>query len=224
MKSLLPNLKRLAENPVVALIGGDPFLRSEIQKRLREEALGESFADMNFGQYSAGEKPMGEVLAACRDFPCFAPRRVVLVQDLEKLKKKEGSDLISYLKDPQPSTLLILEGAKADGRLEWVKVLKKNAEWVDVQEGSTPDAVAWVRECFSRLKGDFEEGVPEQMVEILGTSFGLLQQASDQAHLLAGPGQAVTLQDLERLFVKVAEENIFEVLDALFQGDQAGLH
>lgn len=224
MNSLLPNAKKLAGLPVVAMVGGDPFLRYELQKQLREIALGESFAQMNFGHFLAGEKPMADVLAACRDFPCFASRRVVLLQDLEKIKKKEGSELIPYLRDPQPSTLLILEGAKADGRLEWVKILKKTSEWVEIPEGSIPDAIQWVKECYLKLGGDFEEGVPEQMVEILGNSFGLLQQATDQLLLMAGPGNTVSQKDVERLFVKVAEENIFQVLDALFQGDRIGLH
>jgi DNA polymerase-3 subunit delta len=224
MKSLLPNVKKLADLPVVAIIGGDPFLRNVIQKQLREIALGESFAQMNFGHFLAGEKAMADILAACRDFPCFASRRVVLLQDLEKIKKKEGTELIPYLQDPQPTTLLILEGAKADGRLEWVKVLKKTSEWVEVPTGSTPDAIEWVRQCFSKWKGNYEEGVPEQMVEILGTSFGLLQQATDQLLLMTGPGKTVSQKGVEQLFVKVAEENIFEVLDALFQGDRVGLH
>src|SRR3972149_4369063 len=107
---MLPILKKaqtMPLDPVIGLIGGDSVLRQRFRESLIRRALPQGMAEMNLGRYQAGETPMPEILAACQDYPCFAERRVILLSDFGKLKKKEAEPWMAYLKSPQKTTCLI---------------------------------------------------------------------------------------------------------------------
>lgn len=221
---LFKDAKQCSLGPLIALIGPDPFLRLETRKILTDRALDGQMPEMNFSKYQAGQDEMGAILAACRDYPCFAARRVVLLQDAQKIRKKEVKEFIQYIKDPQPTTLFLLEADKLDGRLEWVKALKKCFAMMDMPETKRAEAVRWVVWCFEQEKKPWDDRVPEALVELLGAKLGQLQQAVQQCCLYAADRSSITFKDIEALFVKVAAEDVFEVLEALFIGNAIKLH
>lgn len=221
---LFKDVQKNPLKPVMALIGGDGFVRQKLRELLVDRALGEALRDMNHSKFYAGEDSLARAMDACRDYPCFAERRVVLLLEIEKLKKKEAGQLITYLKDPQPSTLLLIEGEKVDGRLEWGKLLKKTAYLVEIPEATLRDSVAWVRKCFEREGKQVEEGVVERLVGLTGNHLGSLQQAVTQTSLYVGDRKVINFEDLDRLLIKVSEENVFAVIDSLFAGNPSQLH
>lgn len=221
---LFKNAQTMPLEPVMVLLGPDPFVRQKLRESLIERSLGKSLREMNFSRFYAGEDEMARAMDACRDFPCFAERRVVLISQIEKVKKKDGEEIGNYLQTLQPSTLLILEGKKLDGRLEWVKILKKRARLLEIPEVGPSEGLAWVRKCFSREGKTIEDGVSEKLLELIGTSLGSLQQAVIQLCLYGGDRTEISLSDLDSLFIKVSEENVFAVVESLFSEDVSVLH
>jgi DNA polymerase III subunit delta len=221
---LLKSASKIPLTPIVALIGPEAFVRKVLREDLVKRALGASLKEMNFSQFQAGEDEMARVMDACRDYPCFSEKRVVLLRDVGKLRKKEAEEFVGYLKNPQPSTILIVEDEKVDGRLDWVKGLKKHAQWIEVLEASPEDALSWVRNCFQKEGKKAGPEVAERLVDWVGTSLGALQVTVTQLALYVGDAAEVSLEDLETLLVKVTDENIFEVIDAVFAGRLSDLH
>jgi DNA polymerase-3 subunit delta len=178
-------------------------------------------AEMNLGRYQAGETPMADILAACQDYPCFAERRVVLLSDLAKLKKKDVEAWVAYLKLPQQTTCLIAEAEKLDGRLDWVKTFKKSATLVDFSPLGKADALDWIKDCFRQEGKKWEEGVIENLLEWVGLDLGCLEQSVRQLALWVGDRPEVARKDLEELLRPISEENIFEVIESIFSAEPA---
>ncbi len=222
--SLLRNADQIPIAPLIALIGPEAFVRQKLKERLIERALGTAIREMNLARFQAGEDDLPKAWDACRDFPCFAERRVVVVSSLAKIRKKEGEEFIRYLTAPTESTVLIVEDDKLDGRLDWVKALKKRAHWVDIPEAELGDAQEWVRILLKREKKSAEGEVISRLVEWMGTSLGALQIALQQLAVYVGERQELRISDLEALFVKLSEENVFGVVDAMFRGKEAELY
>lgn len=218
------DLQNISLHPVMVLLGAEAFRRLERRQAWLAKALSPEMQELNFHAFQGGEDGVGAVLQACRDFPCFAERRVVLLKDAHKTKKKDSALLKGYLAAPVDTTVLILEADKLDGRLDWVKALKKSAFIFEVEPFSAPEAVAWVKGRWREQSVEVEEGVSERLVELLGADLGLLTQAITQLSLFVEEGQALSLAHLDELFVKVSEENIFEVLEALFVGNLPELY
>jgi DNA polymerase-3 subunit delta len=206
------------------VVGADAFVRDKLRQSLAERALGSALREMNFSKFQVGEDELSRAMDACRDYPCFSEKRVVVLFGAEKLKKKETPELLRYLQDPQPTTLLVIDAEKLDGRLEWVKALKKQGEVLEVPEVTREEAAAWARKCFEREAKKIPAGLAEELVEMVGNNLGVLQQSVAQLCLYAGDMETVELKDMEDLLVKVSEENIFEVVDSIFSENRRELH
>src|SRR5262249_51985931 len=113
---------------------------------------------------------------------------------------------------------------KLDGRFEWVKALKKKAHWIDVETCEAPELQGWIRDCFRQEGKRVGPEVVDRLLDWVGNSLEALQLAVSQCCLFAGDASEVSLQDLETLLVKVTDENIFEVIDALFERRRVELH
>jgi len=224
MLPILKEIQTIPLQPIMVITGPDAYLRHEMKKSLVARALGPQMPEMNYSQFQGGEDPMAKVLDSCRDYPAFAERRVIVLRDAGKVKKKEGGELIQYIESSQDSTVLILEGEKFDGRLDWVKKLKKVAPFIEAMELKIPEAHRWVEQIFREEKKSFEEGVPQALVEMMGANLGFLKNSVTQLCLYVGERGKVELRDVEALFIKISDENVFDVLDALFAGDRVQIH
>lgn len=223
MEAYLKSYADLPLSPVVVVLGPDPFWLHQVVSLFKDRALGEEFAEMNDSSFVAGETPLEQVLQACRDFPCFAERRVVWLKDAGRIKKKESKFLIDYLQSPPETTLLLISDAKLDGRLDWVKKLKKNALWVQLNPLDRQGALSFLQGAFRDRNLDYDEEVLDALVEALGTQLGILSQTVEQLATYLAEGERLTLEAATPFLKKVSEENIFEVIEATFTGDQRRL-
>jgi DNA polymerase-3 subunit delta len=222
--SLLKSADKIALDPVVALIGPETFVRESLREALIARALGGALKEMNYASYEAGEANLCRVVEACQDYPCFAPKRVVLLRNAGDLKSKDAEALSAYLDSPQPMTLLLIDDEKLDGRLEWVKKLKKKACWIEIPAAERGEAEQWVRDCLQKEDKQADPQVVAQIVEWIGISLQALQLTVTQCCLYVGEAPQIKRSDLEQLLVKVTDENVFEVIDALFQKNYVEMH
>lgn len=221
---LLKSLNSLPLQPIMLVIGPDPWLRQQICQSLINRALGSAMKEMNFAQFDSKEEGVLQALQACGEYPCFAEKRVVSLKNLEKISKNEVGPFKKYLEDPQASTLLLLETEKLDGRLDWVKVLKKQAHCIEFEAVSFHECIDWVKICLKRENKNYEEGVPHFVVEMMGRQFGMLQNTVQQLCLYMGKNDTLKLDDCSTVLARVSEENVFELIEALFSQDLAEFH
>ncbi len=222
--SLLNSASKIPLRSLIALVGPEAYVRHEVREHLVKRALGAALKDMNYGHFQAGEDEISKILDACRDYPCFAEKRVVVISEASAFKKKDAAELLAYFQNPVPSTVLIVEDEKLDGRLDWVKVLKKHSEYIEIAEAQPEECLDWVRRCFAKEGKGAESEVVARIVEWVGNSLSALQLTVAQLCLYGGERPEVCLEDVESLLVKVSEENIFKVIDGIFSGDVAELH
>jgi DNA polymerase-3 subunit delta len=220
---LLKSIDKIPLAPIISLIGPEYFIRKKIRESITERALAGGLRDMNYSHYRAGEAETGNIFQACRDYPCFAAKRVVWINDVSRWKGKEGGMLIEYLQNPPDTTLLILEDDKLDGRLDWVKKLKNKSHYIEVPMVSTEEAIKWVLHCLKKegKKGSIE--CVHQIIDWTGLLLEPLQLAVMQLSLYVGEGEEITVRDLESLLLKITEEDVFKVIDAVFEKDNRRL-
>jgi len=105
---------------MISLLIGDEFLRSRhIAKTvdgLRKNASGEIAAQ----KFSLAEDDFSTILKAARELPFLVEKQILIVRRAELLKEEELGQLESYLKNPHPQSVIILEADKvrAKSRLE----------------------------------------------------------------------------------------------------------
>jgi DNA polymerase-3 subunit delta len=163
-KALHAALKKRAFDPVYFFFGEDDFLKDARVRELVETAIDPSTRDFNLELRRGNELDAEALDAVLSTPPMLAERRVVVIRDVDKLKKESRKLLDRYLERPAADTVLVLvapAGAKADRPLtdrstpvefapltadRVVKWIGHHAETV-LQRTITPDAVTLLVEA-----------------------------------------------------------------------------
>lgn len=218
--NIFQNALQAPLQPVILVTGEEPFSRQRLINKLIDRALDPSLKPLNLNQFNLSEESLGQALQGARDFPCFAPHRILWFKDVEKLKKKDGEVLKKYLEDPVETTILILEATKLDGRLDWVKTLKKKAQIWDLPSATEAEALSWIRKNLNTIKKPIEEGLPQALIQIFGRDLKALEIACEQLSLFAAKEEGLTCAQVERLWRVAQPDIIFKVIEGLFEGKQ----
>jgi DNA polymerase-3 subunit delta len=116
-KALHTALKTRAFDPVYYFFGDDDFLKDARTRELVEVAVDPVTRDFNLELRRGSELDAETLDSLLSTPPMLADRRVVVVRDVDKLKKDVRALLIRYLARPAGDTVLVLvapSGAKAD--------------------------------------------------------------------------------------------------------------
>jgi DNA polymerase-3 subunit delta len=116
-KALHAALKKRVFDPVYYFHGDDDFLKDARVREVVEAAVDPSTRDFNLETRRGGELSAEDLDSLLSTPPMLAERRVVVVREVDKLKKDARKLLDAYLKRPAPDTVLLLvspTGVKAD--------------------------------------------------------------------------------------------------------------
>jgi DNA polymerase-3 subunit delta len=119
-KALHAALKTRVFDPVYYLFGEDDFLKEHATRDLVDAAVDPATRDFNLEIRRAGELDAETLDALLSTPPMLAERRVVVLRDVDKLKKAARTLLDRYLGRPAHDTVLVLvapSGAKPDKTL-----------------------------------------------------------------------------------------------------------
>src|SRR5579859_3070993 len=146
-KELPSRLSKGKAIPALLLLGDEPFLRDACRAQLIEQFVPAAARDWAVSRYSADRGETQDALEQAQTLPMLAPQQVVFLEDVEKVEKlgEKNRDaaverLETYLADPAPFTILVLEATELDLRMRLSKVLAEKTLVVDVCLGKDTSA------------------------------------------------------------------------------------
>lgn len=116
-KALHAALKKREFDPVYYFHGDDDFLKDRSVRELVDASVDPSTRDFNFEQRRGADLDAEMLDSLLSTPPMLAERRVVVVRDVDKLKKDARKLLDGYMKRPAPDCVLLLvspTGVKVD--------------------------------------------------------------------------------------------------------------
>ena len=119
-KALHAALKKRVFDPVYYLFGEDDFLKEQASRDLVQAAVDPGTRDFNLEVRRASDLDAEALDALLSTPPMLAERRVVVLRDVDKMKKGARALLDRYLARPAHDTVLVLvapSGTKADKTL-----------------------------------------------------------------------------------------------------------
>jgi len=107
-EDLMRSLKQGTVKPVYLFFGEEPFLVREaldlIVSKVVDPASREFTYDTVYGKGTSGQ----DIVNLAQTLPFMAPKRLVVVKEIEALKAADFDELLGYLQSPSPSTCLVL--------------------------------------------------------------------------------------------------------------------
>ena len=202
--------------PVYLLEGEERLLLDEAREHIEKVALSGGLADFNRDVLSGKDITAHRIVDAALTLPAFAPRRVVIVREVDKISG-EPDALIQYLESPSESTVLILCAEKLDARTKFAKALKKSATVLRFDRPKERDMPPIIQRRARAMGLELESAAVRVLVDALGSDVAGVVSALEKLWLYLGDkaGSKVTAEHVEDLISPVREESVFAFADAV---------
>ena len=216
-KALHAALKKRVFDPVYYLFGEDDFLKEQAARDIVDAAADPATRDFNLELRRANELSEEALDALLSTPPMLAERRVVVLRDVDKMKKAVRSLLDRYLTRPAHDTVLVLvapSGAKAD------KALSERATAVEFAPLTGDRLPRWVAYHAQHV---LERTItPEAVTLLLEAVGGDLAQLAVELEKLASYTQETIDERAVAAVVGVRRgESLGDLLDAVAAKDAA---
>ncbi len=206
--------------PVYVLTATDPLLVSRAVTALIDATVPPASRGFNLDSIEGKGSSAGGILNAARTLPMMGKRRLVLVREADTAGAETLSGLVPYFDSPSPETVLVLVCGKLDGRLKWVAAAKKKGF---VRELTVPRQLGgWILDEARRAGARIDGDAARRLEEVVGRDISRLAGSIEQLALFAGEGASITVEHVDALVADTSQRTVFQLNDAVGQGDRIG--
>lgn len=204
---------------VYLFLGEERYLiRQAVESLL--QTVDEAFRTFNVSRYSLRQTELAVALDAARELPMMAPRRLVVIDDVDATAELPDAALGAYLASPVPETILVLIAGSLDMRRKSATMLAKAATVVAFEPLSQPQALQWVEARVRERGCTIGRNALGALVDLAGVSLTTLAREIDKLVLHAGGAGSIELSTVEALVARSSEHQIWDLTDALVARDR----
>lgn len=205
-------------SPVYILVSAQPLLIERTVSAIRDAAVEPATRAFNYDIVDGKGAKGAQLLAAAQTLPMMAKRRMVLIREITAMAAAELTQLIPYLDDPNPSTVLVATATKVDKRIKFFSAAKKKKVIHELEAPRRLDS--WIKEEAERRRVKMRPPAVRRLADAVGKDLSRLALSIDQLALYAGD-RPVEVEDVEDLVANTRERSVFELTDAIGVGDTA---
>ncbi|MBQ7634118.1 MAG: DNA polymerase III subunit delta [Bacteroidaceae bacterium] len=215
-ESVMADVRAGNIKPVYLLMGTENYYIDRLEAELVDALVPEGLRDWAMITLFGAETDVETVVTTARGFPMGGDRLVVVLKEAQNLQ--EFARLETYLKQPQPTTVLLItyRGGVADGRTKAVQLIKKQGvvyESAKVYENKLP---AFITSYLKAKNLTIEPAAANLMAEHIGADLSRMAGELDKLAIALPEGQNKVSAELVAGHIGVSKEfNIFELTDAL---------
>ncbi len=200
--------------------GPEDLLKDEALKGLLDRVLDPSLRDFNLDLRSAGQLDADGLFALCTTLPMMADRRVVVLREIEALKRKPKvrGALLDYLARPAPDTILVMIQGSNDETED--KDLAKAAVSVAFVPLPEERALKWLDRRARALGLELPDDAARHLVRAVGGEIAGIAAELDKLAALPA-GEPLTVERVGELMGVRHGETIFDWRDAVME-DRTG--
>src|SRR5262245_4195854 len=134
VEKIITEWKKRDFKPVYWLEGDEEYFIDKAVNYAEHSLLNDSEACFNLSVFYGRDTSWADVVNACRRYPMFAERQVVLLKEAQHMRDIEK--LESYIENPLSSTVFVVsyKDKKVDGRSKLAKLLKQKAVYITAKK------------------------------------------------------------------------------------------
>ncbi len=206
--------------PLYFFFGEEPYLISQAVNYLKVCCLHGGAADFNFNSYYASDVEISQVRDEVETLPMMAPRRVVLLREIQDLTDKEWAVLEPLFETPVDSTVFILVGSKIDKRKKFYKLLYEQAVHVEFKKPFENQIPGWIRHICKGHELTISDEAIQLVHRLVGNQLTEIESEVVKLKDYLGTRTHVELEDVAQCVSKKREENVFDLTEKIAEGDR----
>lgn len=220
-EKILTDWKKGQYKPVYWLEGEESYPIDKLVNYAEHKILPESEASFNLSIFYGRDANWADVVNACRRYPMFAERQVVLLKEAQNMR--DIDKLEAYIEQPLSSTIFIVahKEKKVDGRSKLARLLKEKAVLLTTKKLYDNQVPDWAQNIIAEKGLTINPRALALLVDHIGNDLSRIENEVEKISVNLGNRKNITEEDIEQ-FVGVSKEfNAFELNDALARRDLA---
>ena len=200
-------------SPCYLVYGAERFFVDKILSWFLEKGINPELRDFNCNRFEGEKSQIKEVLLIARSSPMAGPRRIIVLESVDKVVDPDEY-LLHYLAAPVLSTTIIFVAEKPDMRTKLFLKLKKQATLIHCQPLWDNEIPSYIWQEAKRRGILLSEDSVLFLKEHLGKNLLLIQTELDKLSIHSGK-EEVSLDTVAQVISGEREHTIFELLDAV---------
>ena len=202
--------------------GDDASVVAQEVRTLLAEVVGDldhALVVEEIGGGAGDELSVGAVVDACLTPPFLVDRRVVVVREAGRLLTADVPRLVEVVKDPLPSTVLVLVGGGGTVPAPLVKAVNAAGRIIDVTTSKAGDRKAWLHEHLRGAPVKLEPAAADLLAGHVGEDLGRVEGLLGALSAAYGQGARISAEDLAPYLGEAGNVPRYELTDAIDKGD-----
>lgn len=222
VKDIIDQIERGKIAPVYFLMGEEPYYIDGISNFIENHVLNEEEREFNQMILYGKDVSIEEIVGNAKRYPMMSDRQVVIVKEAQELSRTI-ENLVSYVENPQPSTVLVLcyKYKKLDARKKLAKSIKAKGilfESNKLYESQVPD---WIRRVLAGKGYTITPKASQMLTEFLGNDLSKVHNEIEKLQLIIKPEEQITPQLIEENIGISKDFNNFELQSAIAENNRA---
>jgi DNA polymerase-3 subunit delta len=221
VEKIISDWKKKSFKPVYWLEGEEEYFIDKAVDFAEHHILNESENSFNLSIFYGKDANWADVVNACRRYPMFAERQVVLLKEAQQMKDVEK--LESYIENPLSSTVFVVsyKEKKLDARKKFAKLVKEKGVLVTTKKMYDNQLPQWTQELLQSKGLTITQKGLALLVEHIGNDLVRIENEIDKLSVNLGKRINITEDDIEQYVGVSKEYNVFELQSALAAKDLA---
>jgi DNA polymerase-3 subunit delta len=220
-EKILADWQKKVFKPIYWLEGEETYYIDHLMQYAESNLLSETEKEFNLTILYGRDTDWAQLINACRRYPMFADKQVVLLKEAQQMKDIEK--LEAYIENPSNATILIVgyKEKKLDGRLKLAKLLKQKHELLTTRRLYENELPAWVKQTAQSLGYSIQPKALGLLVDAIGNDLSRLYNEIEKLTLNLKGKKEITDDDVET-YVGISKEfNVFELQSAIAHKNMA---
>jgi DNA polymerase-3 subunit delta len=206
--------------PVYLIHGTEDLLLERAVRRLRGRLADVADLDFNLEVFDGQSARAEDAVNAANTMPFMSEKRLVIVNDIDKMDAADVAALASYALDPAPYTCLVLTAQKVNRGSKLYKAVNALGGAYEYTAPKRYEYAARVAEFFREHGKSISQDAAQAMVDAVGRDLRRLDTETDKVVAYVGDRQKVTVADIVDAVSAGAPTSIFDFLDAVGRKDR----
>jgi DNA polymerase III subunit delta len=218
-EKIISDWKKSKFKPIYWLEGEEDFFIDQVVEYAEHHILPESEASFNRTVFYGKDANWAEVVTACRRYPMFAERQVVLLKEAQHMRDVEKLEI--YIENPLSSTVFVVsyKEKKVDGRSKFAKLLKEKGEVFTTRKLYDNQLPEWTSELVQSKGYSISNKALLLLVDHIGNDLSRISNEIEKVLVNLQDRKNITEDDIEK-YVGISKDfNVFELQEALSAKD-----
>jgi DNA polymerase III subunit delta len=220
-EQIIRDWKKKIYKPVYWLEGEEEYFINEVMDFAEHKILPEEEKSFNLTIFYGKDADWASVVNACRRYPMFAERQVVLLKEAQQMR--EIAKLEPYIMQPLGSTIFVVsyKDKKVDGRSKLAKLLKEKGELLSTKKMYDNQLPEWVTELLQSRGLTIQQKALALLIDHIGNDLMRIKSEVEKIQINLGNRKMIDEDDVEKYVGISKEYNAFELQIALAKKDLA---